>query len=224
MQLRSPVVYKDLMGYCNPDWISDYTYLGVLAWRGPGPAVASSRAPAAPGLLVWGRVVLGNVVLEPAFEVFAPAALPARAGAHRVEGYDAHGARLFGVSFEGDLVPDLPRGDERHFAFVVPLSRAELSRLVSLRLVGQGLTAQRIGNAALRAGTPSSRTVTARSAGGTTQVDWNPAYPLAVIRDRASGVVLGYGRGGVVSVESRGRALSVELSDGVTSVPGVMAP
>ncbi len=170
MQLRSPVTYKDLMGYCNPDWISDYTYLGVLAWRGAGPAVAAARVPAAPGLLVWGRVIQGHVVLEPAFEVFAPAVLPARAGRHRVEGYDAQGARLFGISFEGDLVPDLPRGDERHFAFVVPLGRAELARLASLRLVGQGLTAQRIGNAALRAGPASTRKVSARAVGRSTRV------------------------------------------------------
>lgn len=223
MQLRSPATYKDLMGYCNPDWISDYTYLAVLNWRGTGPAVAV-RAPSAPGLLVWGRVVQGNVVLEPAFEVDAPAVLPARAGPHRVEGYDGNGARLFGVSFEGDAVADLPQGEERHFAFVVPLSRSELSRLTSLRLVGQGLTAQRLGSAALRAGPPSTRAVSVRTAGPATRVQWNPAYPLAVIRDRASGEILGYARGGMGSVESGGRPVRVELSDGVTSAPGAVVP
>jgi hypothetical protein len=224
MQLRSPATYKDLMGYCNPDWISDYTYLGVLGWRGAGPAVEAARAPAGPGLLVWGRVVQGNVVLEPAFEVDAPAVLPSRAGPHRVEGYDGSGARLFGISFEGDAVGDLPRGEERHFAFVVPLSRSELTRLASLRLVGQGLTAQRLGSAALRSGPPSTRTVSVRAAGAATRVRWNPAYPLAVIRDSANGEILGYARGGVGSVESGGRAVRVELSDGVASAPGAVLP
>jgi len=224
MQLRSPATYKDLMSYCNPDWISDYTYVGILAWRGPGPSVAATRAVAGPGLLVWGRVVQGNVILEPAFEVHAPPALPQRAGAHRIEGFDAQGTRLFGISFEGDLVPDLPGGEERHFAFVVPLSRQEISRLASLRLMGQGLTARRMASAALTPGPGFPPSVLARASGGETAVSWDPAYPLAVIRDGATGEILGFGRGGAGTVAAGGRAIRVDLSNGVTSVAGTVAP
>lgn len=222
MQLRSPLTYVDVMSYCNPDWISDYNYLAILSRRGPGAAVAGVRAAAAPGLLIWGRIVQGSVVLEPAFEVNAPALLPAQAGTHRVEGFDSSGTRMFGISFEGDLVADLPRGEERHFAFVVPLTRSELARLGSIRLVGQGLTAGRSANAALRTGGPVSRSVSTRPAGTATGVRWNPSYPLAVIRDSASGQILGFGRGGEGTVAAAGRALRVDLSDGVTSVPGAV--
>lgn len=222
MQLRGPLAYVDVMSYCNPDWISDYNYLAILSQRGPGPAVVSARAAPAPGLMIWGRVVQGSVVLEPAFEVNAPALLPARAGAHRAEGFDSTGTRIFGISFEGDLVPDLPRGAERHFAFVLPLSRSELARLGSIRLVGQGLTAGRSANVRLRTAGPVSRAVSTRASATATVVRWNPAYPLAVIRDSASGEILGFGRGGEGTVAAAGRALRVDLSDGVTSVPGAM--
>ena len=146
LSLKPPATYKDLMSYCNPDWISDYTYLGVLAYRGTAPDVEpSAAAVAAPGrgLLVWGRVVAGNVILEPAFFVDAPARLPTRAGPHRIEGLDAAGLPLFSLGFDGEVVPDLPRGEERHFAFVVPLGPAEEARLARLRLTGHGLTALR---------------------------------------------------------------------------------
>lgn len=222
MQLRSPLTYKDLMGYCNPDWISDYNYIAILAQREAGPAVAGVRAANTPGLLVWGRVIQGNVVLEPAFEVFAPALLPARTGAHQVEGFDSTGTRMFGISFEGDLVPDLPQGEERHFAFVVPLSRNEISRVAAIRLVGQGLTTRRNSNAALRVAGPASRAVSVRPTGADTEVRWNPAYPLAVIRDSASSQILGFGRGGVGVIDGAGRTLRVDLSDGVMSVPGTV--
>jgi len=222
MQVRSPLTYKDLMSYCSPDWISDYTYLGILNYRGPAPSPLP--APPGPGLVVWGRVLQGSVVLEPAYEVYAPAVLPSRAGPHRVAGYDAQGTRLFGISFEGDLVPDLPRGAERHFAFVVPLGRSELPRLASLRLVGHGLTAQRLAPAALRAGPIGTRAVATRPAGQATRISWNPAFPLAVIRDSATGQILGFGQGGAITVASGGRALRVDLSDGVRSVPGVIQP
>ena len=30
------------MGYCNPEWISDYTYKGVLNYRQANPDVSSA--------------------------------------------------------------------------------------------------------------------------------------------------------------------------------------
>jgi len=221
-QVRSPSAYKDLMSYCNPDWISDYNYMAILAQRGSGPAVASVRAAAAPGLMVWGRVIQGNVILEPSFEVYAPALLPPRAGTHRVEGFDGAGTRIFGLSFEGDLVPDLPHGEERHFAFVVPLSQRDIGRVASIRLVGQGLTGRRSAIASLRAAGAGTRAVSTQTVGAEAEVRWNSAYPLAVIRDSVSGEILGLGRGGILKVDGVGRTLRVDLSDGVTSVPGAV--
>ena len=221
MLLKSPGIYHDVMGYCDPDWISDYNYNAILSYRGSSPAVAARTS--APGLLVWGRVRNGSVILEPGLVVDAPARMPAAPGPHQVEGVDAAGNRLFSFSFAGDLVPDLPQGDEYHFAYVVPLSAGERARLAGLRLVGKGLTARQ---AAIRApGQPlPAAAISATATAGGTEVRWNPAYPMAIIRDAATGEVLSFARGGAVRLPATGRALRVEPSTGVVTLPAVTIP
>lgn len=218
LQLKPPGTYKDLMSYCNPDWISDYNYLAVLDFRGTAPAVEPGAA--GEGLMVWGRIRNGSVILEPSFVVHAPAQLPSRPGPHRVEGYDGSGRRVFSVSFEGTLVADLPGGEERHFAFVVPLTAAERAGLASVQLVGDGLTVRQ-----LRAGpraAPTAGGPVATRRGDELEVRWDPSYPLAVIRDARSGEILSFARNGLGRVPATGGAVTVELSEGVSSLPGVM--
>ena len=84
----------DLMGYCAAPWISDYTYRGVMAFRGTALGSESTER-AVPSLLVWGRIERGRVVLEPAFHLMTRPTLPARAGAYTLEGAAADGARVF---------------------------------------------------------------------------------------------------------------------------------
>jgi len=138
-----------------------------------------------------------------------------------VEGFDAAGRPVFGLSFEGDLVTDLPRGEERHFAFVVPLSAAEEGRLAGLRLVGHGLTAVRVSHAALVSGVPAPALVSAARVGNRLGVSWSAAYPMALVRDAQSGEVLAFARGGQAQLAGVGGAVTVELSDGVRSLPRV---
>jgi hypothetical protein len=166
--------------------------------------------------------VAGNVILEPSFFVDAPARLPTRAGPHRIEGLDAAGLPLFSLGFDGEVVPDLPRGEERHFAFVVPLGAAEEVRLARLRLTGHGLTALRGAVPGSGPGTAGSvsRVSVERSAGGTT-LGWNPAFPMALIRDSRTGEVIAFARGGRARLEGLGPSVQVELSDGVRSLPRV---
>jgi Metallo-peptidase family M12 len=228
MQLKAPGTYKDLMSYCNPDWVSDYNYMAVLAARGTGPVIQPAPPGSGRGLLVWGRIINGNVILEPAVVVDAPARLPATPGPHRVEGFDAAGGRVFSLSFAGDLVADLPSGDERHFSYVVPLVQAEQARLTSIRLTGNGLTA-------LRVPAPGLRTVSAQGANGGWQraavqgtrvgqeVDlrWDPGYPMAVVRDARTGQIVSFARGGSVRVPAGSAGVTVELTDGLSTLPRV---
>jgi hypothetical protein len=74
---------KDVMGYCNPKWISDYTYLALLnALRGSAQAQAQSIALPQPGVLVRADLPEGGAaVLQPAYALSnvlpdAPAASP----------------------------------------------------------------------------------------------------------------------------------------------------
>ena len=86
------------MGYCNNEWISDYTYLGVLNWRAAESFSRPSQDVIEPGMLVWGRIEDGRAVLEPAVRVTRGRVcrrgrvLPA--GRAR-----ENGSRLFGLDF-----------------------------------------------------------------------------------------------------------------------------
>lgn len=214
LTLKAPGTYKDLMSYCNPDWISDYNYLKVLTFRA-GSSFLRSDSTAKDGLMVWGRVRNGTVVLEPAFRVHAPVSLPARPGENSVAGYDAAGHKVFGFSFDGLRVADLPSGEEQHFAFVVPLSGGEITRLSSLELTGKGLTARQ------RRTAPSAivRAPTAGKSAGATEIRWDPSYPLAVVRNQA-GEIVSFARGGLAHIPEGTGPVTIELSEGVSSLPG----
>jgi nitrate/nitrite transporter NarK len=65
-----------------------------------------------------------------------------------------------------------------------------------MRLTGQGLTALRLPFAGVRAtGARPAPVVTAMREGGELNVRWDPSYPLAVIRDAATGAILSLARG-----------------------------
>lgn len=137
----SATLYKDLMGYCYPRWISDYHFARAMDFRlvrealvmgsaranapagASAPTEAGARAGAsAPGadgwlmgpvtrsgginthvggktLLLWGRAVGGELVLDPAFMVDAPVTLPTSDGPYRLEGLGPAGERRFSLSF-----------------------------------------------------------------------------------------------------------------------------
>ena len=108
--------------------------MGILGSRGSSPAPPATPA-AAPGLLVWGRLDAGGPVLEPAFDVTAPATVPTEDGPFRVRGLDSDGRTLFSVSFQGDELPEEVGGGAQ-FAFVVPTSSFDRASLASMVLDG----------------------------------------------------------------------------------------
>lgn len=227
MALKPPTL-ADLMGYCNSTWISDYHYLKVLNYRQANAAALVLGVRAEPALLVWGRIVDGVVTLEPAFEIVAPARLPSGRGAFRLEALDASGRVLYGTEFDGEVVADQDH-DERHFAFVVPLARvgAGYARLL---VRGGFAAAVRASGAAERAGAlaadrmaverqqPAAAVAATREGGERVRLRWHAAaYPMALVRDAATGEILSFARGGDVSLASGAAGLDVTFSDGVRS-------
>jgi hypothetical protein len=205
----------DIMSQCRNPWISDYTYEGVMNSRGTAAGRVTSHA-AGSALLVWGRIVDGRAVLEPAFQIVSRARLPRRPGPYAVEGTAADGSRIFGLSFDAAEVADHPRRG-RLFAFAVPLAAAEASRLERLRLTGPGIGMAAVSRppAALRAA-PGAPVRMVPAAGGAS-LQWDPAvYPMVMVRDARSGEVISFARGGRATVPLTG---DVELvaSDGVRS-------
>ena len=203
----------DLMGYCDNEWISDYTYKGVLQFRGNETRVMSAMGQAVqPTLIVWGRIEGGKVVLEPAFQALTQPKLPARGGAYTLEGRAGDGSRVFDLSFDPTPVADDPRGAAQ-FAFAVPLSAERSARLASLRLSG------RAGSAELRSGAEGPVAVTAvRAAGGRVSLRWDSTRaPLVVVRHARTGEILSFARGGRAEVVTDASELVLSPSDRVRS-------
>jgi hypothetical protein len=216
--LKPPSV-PDIMGYCSAPWISDYTYEGVLRFRANNQSVAAASAAAQPSLLVWGRIVNGQPVLEPVFQVTARPSLPSRPGPYAIEGSSTDGTRLFGFSFDAFTVADGPPSGQ-HFAFTVPLDQARAAQLQSVRLSGPGgrVSAQTSAvMAPTNRATPSDEISVQAEAEGI-RIRWNAsAHPMVVIRDPDTGQVLSFARGGNVQVPTRKRQVDLEISDGTRS-------
>jgi hypothetical protein len=220
-----PVLYPpsthDIMGYCDDNWISDYTYMGILnSSMVSQPAPSYAMLPAQRSILIWGSIRNGVPYLEPAFMLDARPVQPSSAGAYRVQGLDRDGVVLFSQSFEPTVVADQRQGEDRHFAFALLLSELDQSRLVALRIQGQGREFVRTATAGLvQPVAPGAPGDLGRSwQGQAATITWDTlAAPIAMVRDAGTGQILSIGRGGRVAVVASGSALDVLLSNGVSS-------
>jgi hypothetical protein len=211
------------MSYCDPPWISDYTYKGLMNFRASNPLVTpisgriASRSTR--GLLVWGRIEGGQLILEPAIEVDAPPALPLRSGPHRLDAIGAAGESLFSLAFDGDRIADAADPNDETFAFVVPLSQLRGLTLDRLRLSAHGRQVEQRekGGGAV----PAAQ----RMPSGRVRVTWDAtAAPMALVRDARTGAILSFARGGSVDLPAIVDDLDVTLSNGVRSVSARIRP
>jgi len=115
----------DVMTYCSPEWVSDYTYEALWAFDA-AQAVAPPALPSPSGtLLVSGRIAgNGSVELDPAYRLDVPARLP-EAGDYRLELVDNAGAVLEAISFgpasaQGDRTDGEPTPSVQGFSLAVP--------------------------------------------------------------------------------------------------------
>jgi hypothetical protein len=220
------------MGYCSNTWISDWTWGKVMDYRAASgfqtSAFRAASSASDEGLLVWGRVIDGRVILEPSFRVRAPATAPVSGATHRVELLDAQGATLLDLPLLADHVDHETRHDERQFAVVLPWSAALEQSLTSVRVrdVRQPLaTTERVSaNARARAANRVAAVADDPAADVTpvsatrSRVTWNAAaYPMALVRDATSGAIMGFVRNSGDAVVTNGRAVEVVFSDGVRS-------
>ena len=147
--LKTSADHHDVMTYCSNLWVSDYTYKGVLSFRLTSPlgvvvsADAQAKATPKEGLLVWGRLVDGKMILEPAFRVPLTGE-NVEPGSYVWEARDGAGQLLASVPFHPTKVEDLPFASEEHFAFVVPLESAVMEAIRASRVMKDGLELARL--------------------------------------------------------------------------------
>lgn len=215
-----PSTDTDIMGYCGNQWVSDYVYKSAASFRASsafdiGTAASVANGPKE-GLLVWGRIEDGNLILEPAFRVPYTGAAVA-AGPYTWEGRDAQGRLLAQASFDAYEVEDLPFQDVKQFAFVVPMESAAMDEVESVRVrKGASQVAARHAAAAVEAKNAMNYLRVARLAGGVAQIDWDATtQPMVLVRDAQNGEVRGFLRGGSAQVENAPADMELQVSDGV---------
>jgi hypothetical protein len=206
----------DVMGYCGNQWISDYTYTGILDWitrPNAGPTLPTVSGLEQPSLLVWGRISGGDIVLEPAFQVSVRPA-PIAPGPHRIAALDGNGVELFSMSFAGERIADLP-GNPETFAFHVPLSLLRGRTLASLKLTANGRSVTNVPSTDVAA---DPNAVLTRVNGRVARIRWDATrFPVVMVRDPDSGMVLSFARGGDATIATPKAALDLNFSNRVQS-------
>ncbi|MDX1673797.1 MAG: M66 family metalloprotease [Longimicrobiales bacterium] len=215
--LLDPERTYDVMSYCLPAWISDYHSQKIVAYRDTSQFDAASGAAGMSAsrqdvLLVQAMVEGDELRLGPALETVAVPSLPRAGGSYTLEGLDSGGGTLFTLSFEPLQVDHLAAA---HFSAAVPAGMAQIDRLTTLRVTGpEGVVERSRQDAAV----PIDLSLEERGAGGI--LSWDArSYPLAVVRDRASGQIVAIGRTGRLELSTDVGAVGVTLSDGVRSHP-----
>ncbi len=224
--LMSAAGEYDIMSYCHPQWVSDYTYSAVFNALSPAAISAAadvvSNGPAQDCLLVWGHISNGTPVLEPSFEVHTRPVLPRRAGTYAVRGVDASGAQVFSLSFAGHQIADLP-GSPRTFAYAVPIAQANRARLAELRMTASGHVVRTVSAAGSATADPEVRMT--RGASGRAALHWNAArFPMVMVRDAQTGELLSFARGGDAGALAARGDVDLIFSNQVRSVHRRVSP
>lgn len=222
MSLKSPSTQVDLMSYCDPEWISDYTYTGVVEHL-----VAQSQEikrisndTQKEVLLVWGSVGPEKSVLEPAFEITAPVHIPSNTGPYVLDGRDDSGTRLFSYRFQGTPLAHGPEG-QRDFTFTLPRARLSMDRLAEIRISGPGvdLAVQQPAAHAKAGALVAPPWSLQRSERSEALLEWSSsAYPMALVRSRETGEILSFARDGAISFIPASSEVDLYFSDGVRTV------
>jgi hypothetical protein len=212
----------DIMAYCDTKWISEYTYSGVLNYFSNSASMVQGSTISSdvqPCLLVWGHIRNGEVVLEPAFQVNTRPSLPLQRGPYSLEGKASDGSSVFNISFAANQIADAP-GTQENFAFAVPMSPAQASRLASLHLNGGARPAMLASAAAVsgtQPGMPNALEIR-RAGSGRVALRWDArAHPMIMVRDPETGEVLSFARGGDAELSTRKGQVDLVISDGVKS-------
>ena len=236
--MLNPITTNDIMGYCNVQWISDYTWTGILNYRAVNGRIAENALPRVAAatrdsvLLLWGHITGQGARLEPAFRlVAAPTLPPVGRGRYVVDVLDENERVLSTTRFDGEPIDH--REDAHTFAFAVPVRGwSSSANTIRLREGARILTQYQVAGARTPAAVTRVRADDGRSLvtrpeatvvrRGATQVSlsWNRSeWPAVMVRDASSGAILMFARSADQLAHVSGVSqLDLVFSDGVRSV------
>lgn len=217
-QLKSPMVYKDIMGYCSPNWISDYVFKRILAHREATP----QPLPAGPFLEEPCLVVMAletgqSFELGPVLEVPTRPTKASGLAGFRIRAQDATGGLLFDHPVDVVELGCGPFAGRRAIVAALPARDGLSGRLHRLALSEGGAERSILAAPALQA---ARRAVAApqarRVAGGRFELTWDAqAFPAAWVRDPATGEILATLQGGRSVLPFLDPRWELRLSDGL---------
>jgi hypothetical protein len=227
-QLYSPLTYEDIMGYCTPDWVSDYVYKSILAFRSGAGGFLTVEAEDVPlpqdqsvaqeCLIVRGIVhASGQVELLPSFRTRAlPSAVPSTGG-FTLECQDQQGLPVYTTPLElMDLGCGL-KGQDRHFVMALPLPSAVLDAIAGLHILQDGKLKTSLRSATAAARLTAVSPAVQRLEGDRVQLTWDATvHPAVLVRDTDSGEVIAILTGGSRTLGTLARRFDLVLSDGVS--------
>ena len=233
----------DVMGYCSNQWTSDWTWTKVMTQRASAgmTAAATMFGGKQEGLLVWGRIVNGKVILEPSFRVNSRPTPANYSGSHRVQALDARGNTLLDLPITAEKVDHVFDHDEQHFAVVLPwsaklersiaelrvsdalrpLSVGTLSSAVTMRAASDALGTTQGGSANVGSASvimPAANARLSAVSASRSRLTWDKEqYPMAVVRDAGTGEIMAFVRNPGDVLVTNGRKVEMVFSDGVRS-------
>lgn len=170
--------FFELMGYCNPQWVSPRTYLIMLNALGvPVPVFNVLGVPPEEAFwLVTGEIAEGETTLRALFEVQATADSSAGEGSHRIEVRDASSDVLFSRAFapikvSARLGPGQEDTPSEVFSETIPIQQG------AARIVVLDDSQTEIGAIELTGVAPSVDVTSISNTGDAVQVSWSVDDP-----------------------------------------------
>jgi hypothetical protein len=169
--LYNPSLYADFMSYCDPAWISDYTYWNIYQYRSTSVELQESSSAWQGEAIFVGGVIdpNGEITLRPVYR--QKALIPGQPeGSHILELLDSDGLMVGQYAFTPVEIPDAP--GFLAFNFFVP-DTAGLSGL-RIQANGQVLAEKRVPDL-LQLDNPHTMTLGRETATGGETLRWSPA-------------------------------------------------